>query len=71
MVDSSSGNFCSSLIEFIDGARQFLESEMDRDSSTVQEMKLHLSEFIRHLIRNIPSKLLAGASEAVIIYSAC
>ncbi|XP_033097375.1 protein furry homolog [Anneissia japonica] len=50
--DSQSLN--SIFVEYIDGMRLFLESEGDKDSPTLQEIRLHFSGFIHKLIRSMP-----------------
>ena len=40
--------------EYIDGARQYLESEMDKDPQMLHDIRLHFTEFIRQLIRITP-----------------
>ena len=45
------------FVDYIDGARQYLEGENDRDLPILQEIRLHFSGFIQHLIHNTPSKL--------------
>ena len=55
-MDQASGSLCATFVEYIDGARMFLESEADKDSAALQEIRLHFSDFIRHLIRTIPGK---------------
>ena len=56
IMDQSSGSLCATFVEYIDGARMFLESEADKDSAALQEIRLHFSDFIRHLIRTIPGE---------------
>ncbi|XP_071950730.1 protein furry homolog-like isoform X2 [Antedon mediterranea] len=42
------------FVEYIDGMRMFLEGEGDKDSPTLQEIRLHFSGFIHKLIRSMP-----------------
>ncbi|XP_053400043.1 protein furry-like isoform X2 [Mercenaria mercenaria] len=42
------------FVEYIDGARIYLEGESDRDLPTLQDIRLHFSKFVRHLICNTP-----------------
>jgi hypothetical protein len=43
------------FVDYIDGARQYLEGENDRDLPILQEIRLHFSNFLQHLINNTPS----------------
>ena len=43
--------------EYIDGARQYLESDMDKEPLMLYDIRLHFTEFIRHLIRMTPGSL--------------
>lgn len=43
------------FVEYIDGARQYLESESDRNLPDLQDIRLHFSRFVRELISNTPS----------------
>ena len=43
---------CMTFVEYIDGTRLYLESDGDKDPQTLREIRIHFSEFIRHLIRN-------------------
>lgn len=42
------------FVEYIDGARQYLESESDRNLPDLQDIRLHFSRFVRELISNTP-----------------
>ena len=44
------------FVEYIDGARIYLESESNGDLPILQEMRLHYSRFVRHLICNTPGR---------------
>jgi len=46
------------FVEYIDGARMFLELEADKDNPMLNDIRLHFSKFIYHLIRNTPGKIL-------------
>lgn len=58
ILDHATGSLCATFVEYIDGARMFLESEADKDSVALQEIRLHFSDFIQHLIRTVPGELL-------------
>ncbi|KAL4229825.1 hypothetical protein ACF0H5_010217 [Mactra antiquata] len=44
------------FVEYIDGARIYLEGESDRDLPTLQDIRLHFSKFVKHLICNTPGE---------------
>lgn len=57
-IDTDSGQLSSMFVDYIDGARQYLEGENDRDLPILQEIRLHFSCFVQHLIDNTPGKLM-------------
>nr|AOV18883.1 furry [Lymnaea stagnalis] len=54
IIDTDTGSLTSMFVDYIDGARQYLEGENDRDLPILQEIRLHFSGFIQHLICNTP-----------------
>ena len=54
-IDLETGQLTSMFVDYIDGARQYLEGENDRDLPILQEIRLHFSCFLQHLINNTPS----------------
>ncbi|BFZ15206.1 hypothetical protein BsWGS_18245 [Bradybaena similaris] len=54
IIDTETGSLTSMFVDYIDGARQYLEGENDRDLPILQEIRLHFSGFIQHLICNTP-----------------
>ncbi|KAK0052998.1 protein furry [Biomphalaria pfeifferi] len=54
IIDMETGSLTSMFVDYIDGARQYLEGENDRDLPILQEIRLHFSGFIQHLICNTP-----------------
>ncbi|GAB0100590.1 protein furry [Sergentomyia squamirostris] len=40
------------FVEYIDGARVYLEAEIDKDNTSIREVKTHFCDFIRKLIKN-------------------
>ncbi|XP_064619246.1 protein furry-like isoform X4 [Lineus longissimus] len=54
VIDKESQALAPRFVEYIDGARMFLENEAERDQPILQEIRLHFSGFIRHLIRHTP-----------------
>ncbi|XP_076468272.1 protein furry-like isoform X4 [Babylonia areolata] len=53
-IDMETGQLTSMFVDYIDGARQYLEGENDRDLPILQEIRLHFSCFLQHLINNTP-----------------
>ncbi|XP_070197468.1 protein furry-like isoform X3 [Littorina saxatilis] len=53
-IDLETGQLTSMFVDYIDGARQYLEGENDRDLPILQEIRLHFSCFLQHLINNTP-----------------
>lgn len=53
ILDRDAGTLNTSFVEYIDGARLFLESENDKDvPEIVQEIKLHFCNFVHKLIKS-------------------
>ena len=46
------------FVEYIDGVRIYLEGESNGDLPILQDIRLHFSKFVRHLICNTPGKSL-------------
>ena len=56
VLDEKNESLTSTFVEYIDGARQYLESESDKDLPTLLDIRFQFSEFIRNLIRNTPGE---------------
>ena len=54
VLDKDTLSLHSTFIEFIDGARLFLESESEKDVKALQDIKLHFCNFVRKMIKNFP-----------------
>ncbi|XP_063413170.1 protein furry-like isoform X1 [Mytilus trossulus] len=54
VIDKGENSLNKTFVEYIDGARQYLESESDKDLPVLQDIRLHFSRFIRQLISNTP-----------------
>ena len=52
VIDKDEKSLTKPFVEYIDGARLYLEGESDRDLPTLQDIRLHFSRFVRHLICN-------------------
>ncbi len=44
------------FVDYMDGARLYLEAEIDKDNSSMREVKIHFCDFIRIMIKNFPRK---------------
>ncbi|XP_014783664.1 protein furry, partial [Octopus bimaculoides] len=56
VIDADKNCLNSMFLDYIDGARVYLEGENERDLPNIQEVRLHFSSFIRLLIQNTPLK---------------
>ncbi|KAL3879804.1 hypothetical protein ACJMK2_032086 [Sinanodonta woodiana] len=54
VIDKNEGCLSKTFVEYIDGARLYLESESDRDLPILQDIRIHFSRFIRNLIYYTP-----------------
>lgn len=54
VLDKDTQSLHSTFIEFIDGARLFLEGESEKDVQAVQDIKLHFCNFVRKMIKSFP-----------------
>ena len=53
-MDAKSGSLTQAFVDYIDNARQYLESDVDKEAQLLQEVRLHFTHFVRHLIRGMP-----------------
>lgn len=60
IIDKDDHSLTKPFVEYIDGARLYLEGESDRDISTLQDIRLHFSKFVRHLICNTPGMIMCS-----------
>ena len=59
IIDTDSQTLYPTFVEYIDGARLYLEVEGDKTSDTaVQQIKLFFCNFIRKLITSFPREYL-------------
>ncbi|XP_021378295.1 protein furry-like isoform X2 [Mizuhopecten yessoensis] len=56
VIDTGSSCLIKTFVEYIDGARQYLESESDRDLPVLHDIRLHFSRFVRELIAHTPAE---------------
>lgn len=40
------------FVEYMDGARLYLEMETDKENTSIREVKIHFCDFIRKMIKN-------------------
>ncbi|KAL5290083.1 FRY family protein [Megaselia abdita] len=52
VVDRDSMTLHPTFVEYIDGARLYLESEIEKDNASTREVKIHFCNFIRKMIKN-------------------
>lgn len=51
------GSLHSTYVEYIDGARLCLESEAEKDSPSIQEVKLIFCHFVTKIIKSFACKI--------------
>lgn len=56
VLDRETQSLHPTFVEYMDGARIFLESEPDKNSASVKEITLHFCNFIRKMIKNFNCK---------------
>ena len=54
VLDAQSDSLSAVFVEYLDGARQYLESDVDKDPQLLLDVRLHFTQFIKHLIRSMP-----------------
>ncbi|KAG1696979.1 Protein furry -like [Nymphon striatum] len=54
ILNRDSSSLSKTFIEYIDGARLYLENDNDKDVSAIQDIKLHFCGFIHKLIKSFP-----------------
>ena len=56
VIDKDERCLSKTFVEYIDGVRIYLEGESNGDLPILQDIRLHFSKFVRHLICNTPGK---------------
>lgn len=56
VLDRETQSLHPTFVEYMDGARLYLESEADKDVPTVREIKLHFCNFIRKMLKSFSRK---------------
>lgn len=57
VLDRDTQSLHPTFVEYMDGARLYLESEPDKNSVSVKEITLHFCNFIRKMIKSFSCKL--------------
>lgn len=58
VLDRDTQSLHPTFVEYMDGARLYLESEPDKHSSAVKEITLHFCNFIRKMIKSFTCKFI-------------
>jgi hypothetical protein len=56
VLDRDTQSLHPTFVEYIDGARLYLENEADKEVSAVRDIKLHFCNFIRKMIKSFSCK---------------
>lgn len=56
MLDRETQSLHPTFVEYIDGARLYLENETDKEAPVVRDIKLHFCNFIRKMIKSFSRK---------------
>lgn len=58
VLDKDTHSLHPSFVEYMDGARLYLESEPDKNSGGVREITLHFCNFVTKMIKSFSCKLM-------------
>lgn len=56
VLDRDTQSLHPTFVEYIDGARLYLENEADKEVSAIRDIKLHFCNFIRKMIKSFSCK---------------
>ena len=56
VLDRETQSLHPTFVEYMDGARLFLENENDKEAPAVRDIKLHFCNFIRKMIKSFTCK---------------
>lgn len=56
VLDRETQSLHPTFVEYIDGARLYLENETDKEAPAVRDIKLHFCNFIRKMIKSFSRK---------------
>lgn len=57
VIDRDTMSLHSTFVEYIEGARLYLETETEKDNASIREVKTHFCNFIRIMIKSFSRKL--------------
>jgi hypothetical protein len=60
VLDRDTQSLHATFVEYIDGARLYLENEADKEVPAVRDIKLHFCNFIRKMIKSFCCKYAQG-----------
>lgn len=58
VLERDSMSLHPTFCDYIEGARLYLEAEVDKDNTSMREVKIHYCDFIRVMIKNFSRKLI-------------
>ena len=56
VLDRETASLHPTFVEYMEGARLYLETETDKDNTSMKEVKTHFCDFIRKIIKNFSCK---------------
>lgn len=56
VLERESMSLHPTFVEYMEGARLYLEAEIDKDNVSIREVKIHFCDFIRKMIKNFSRK---------------
>lgn len=56
------------FVEYIEGARLYLETETDKDNSSIRDVKKHFCDFIRIMIKSFSRKYTIGMTICIFYF---
>lgn len=57
VLERDSMSLHPTFVDYMEGARLYLEAEVDKDNTSMREVKIHFCDFIRIMIKNFSRKL--------------
>lgn len=56
VLERDSMSLHPTFVDYMDGARLYLEAEVEKDNTSMREVKIHFCDFIRIMIKNFSRK---------------
>lgn len=56
VVERDTMSLHPTFVEYMDGARLYLEMDNDKENASLREVKIHFCDFIRKMIKNFSCK---------------